>query len=146
MPTQAHLFVGIPATDPAALLKAINHFGLAPPTNQNDLEDWDNAFTNQIKVEGKDYPLEIYFDGESGADWPSSHVSVNAINGQRGGSYALLGVALTSRYSPSIVDEGWNAGGRPEPFVLDLNRLATIRADVQKVWPDADILMMDFHH
>jgi len=144
VPTQAHLHVGIPINSPADLVRAAQRFGVTPPANQRDLDDWEAAFSSvALTIEGQPVGLDIRWDDDVG---PWQQPYQNTVTGKPGDSYTMIGAQLTSRYSPAIVDEGWTRGGRSEPFVLDLIRLAKILAAVRKVWPEAEILMMDQMH
>lgn len=145
MPTQAHLYIGIPVNGPTDLIRAAAHFGVLCPTNVRDTEEWGRVFRRTLlTIEGKSYRLAVVEDDDVGA-WQGRPYK-NRLTGEISDGYMLLGVALTSRYSPSIVDQGWTAGGRPEPFILDLDRLLEIREMVREQWPEAEILMMDTQH
>ena len=147
MPTQAHLIVGIPVNSLADAKKALQHFGIASVTNdigdiQEELEDGAPI----LSLEGQDLQVSLFMDSEACDGNYFSDLSRNKVTKQVGNSYVCLGVAITSRYSPALVDAGWEDGGRPEPFILDLPRLTQILAEAQKQWPAAQLLMMDIMH
>jgi hypothetical protein len=150
MPTQAHLFVGVPVNTPADVQNVFSMYGHTSHINvQNldygDIQDLLGQHGLAISVEGKPRAISLVWDDESGVNqWSSGQT--NTLTNQRGDSCALLGVTLTSRYYPAILDEGWNGGGRPEPFKLDLDRLQRIVNEVKEQWSNAEILMMDFNH
>ena len=145
MPYQGHLHVGIPINSIADFQKAGAHFGITPPGPGGGHYEWADAFAGAgatITIEGKARGVSICSDDEAGFNYLSKNTKTGAI----GNSYMLVGAALTSRYYPAIVDEGWDQGGRAEPFVLDLDRLAKIKAEVCEQWPDAEILLLTFNH
>lgn len=147
MPYQSHLYVGKPINSIADLVSLGGHFGIKQPVQIDDMDWWlekIDASGASILVEGKAKPLCFFDADEEGSAF--AYVYANTITKKLGDSYMLVGVELTSRYSPAIIDEGWTSGGRSEPFVLDLERLASIQAGVRKQWPDAEILLLTTNH
>jgi hypothetical protein len=151
MPVQAHLIVGIPVNSLQDLETAAKNAGIHQhlPVNP-EFCDYENLFSNygcHVTLEGKRHRVSLIMcsDCDYSPD-PFTYLSTNTITGEKGGSYMALGAEITSRYSPSLVDAGWDSGGRPEPFILDLDRLKKIEAEAQATWPEARILMMDFMH
>jgi len=147
MVTQAHLIVGVPINSLADGQKALQHFGVAgSPCDVSGLQEMVDDNDLSLMLEGAKLQIGLFADGEACDGHYFNVASRNTLTGQFGNSYLCLGAAITSRYSPSILDAGWDSGGRPEPFVLDLPRLQKILAEGQKQWPAAQILMMDFEH
>lgn len=66
---------------------------------------------------------------------------------------ALVGVDLTGRYYPSIIDQDSGhmdpdnkRAGRPEPFVIDLAVIQNLLEQVWKIWDGAEFLICDVHY
>lgn len=147
MPSQAHLIVGVPINSLADGQKVLQHFKV--PRTANDVDELQEIVDESdlsLTLEGTELRVALFADSEA---CDGNHFSIlrkNTQTSQIGDSYVCLGAAITSRYMPSILDAGWDRGGRPEPFMLDLPRLQKILAEAQKQWPAAQILMMDFMH
>jgi len=149
MPSQAHLFAGIPVTNLQDLQDFAHHFGL-PVINSpssDDWQDWLNQHQSKLRIENQPQEIQLIQDSEVDyQDLNHLYSSRNTRTQEIGGTHLTLGAELTSRYQPAILDAGWDRGGRPEPFRLDLERITKIRDEIKKQWPQAEILMMDFHH
>lgn len=145
MPAQAQLFVGVPINIPADLSAVAKRFGVHL-TDPKDLHKSGEEFSQAqltIQVEGQPRAVELLIASDEGyEDWGLRGPVINTITGQGGDSWLLVGVDLTSRYFPSILDAGW-PHGRPDPFVLDLERLTRIRNEVREQWPEAEIILQE---
>jgi hypothetical protein len=147
MVAQAHLIVGIPINSLADGQKALQHFGVTDiPGDLDDLQEIVNDNDLSLTLEGTELHIDLIRDNEACDGDHFSILRKNTLTNELGDSYVCLGAAITSRYMPSILDAGWDRGGRPEPFILDLSRLHKILEEAQKQWPAAQMLMMDFTH
>ena len=147
MVAQAHLIVGIPINSLADGQKALQHFGVTDiASDLDDLQEIVNDNNLSLTLEGTELRIDLVMDSDACDGDYFANLRKNTLTNQLGDTYVCLGAAITSRYSPSILDAGWDRGGRPEPFILDLPRLQRILAEAQKQWPAAQMLMMDFTH
>jgi hypothetical protein len=120
MPWSAQLFIGVPVLD----MQNVPNIGV-------------------ITVATREFQPELLEEREGG--WQFEDREANTITGETGGNATLYGFGITSRYAPSILDDGWTHG-RPDPFILDLDLMRDVLAEVRVQWPEAQLMMMDYFY
>lgn len=145
MPWSAHIFVGVPITSVAHAKKILSDNDIEFPKTNNLFKLITNSesVTKDIEVNGNKYSLDfqlVHYEDEWVHQSEKSKSGVEIILG------VLFGAALTSRYSPSVIDTDWEHG-RSDPFILDLDLLKNILAKVRETFlPEAEIMLMDIFH
>lgn len=153
MPWQAHIWIGVKIHDYVEARQALLALEKGPgvklkhgpagagSTVAGTVDELlpDIAFLVPLVYKGKSVVAKatMEVDREHGVTFPVPNSRVYTA--------ALVGIHLTSRYSPAILDEG-HRNGRPEPFELDLDALQDLLAQVRGWWPEARVLMMDIWH
>lgn len=128
MPDQGQLFIGEITSSYEQVRDVLEKLGVSVDVGDQTLEDalCDDLFHLEKYVvdDGKTRRVKVEFH------WSS----------ETGPDESLVGIELTSRYSPAILDEGM-PHGREEPFVVDVERIQTILAQVREWWPDARLIL-----
>lgn len=142
MPWQAHLYVGERVATFDDVRRVFAKLGHIDPITDEDIDYKETpALKKTITLDGQTFNVTVEFEQESegGSSFPSDPAN---------GDYtdALIGIALTRRYSAAILDRAYEHGGRPEPFRLDLVEIHSILDQVHVWWPDAELFMFEVFH
>lgn len=136
MPTQAQLYIGERVHDFEEIEALYEKLGVdtaaADPEDPYTLYDCQKPVTLNYRGETVTLSLGFYNDNEGSFPVPKDEAY----------SSALVGIALTSRYAPTLLDRG-HEHGRPDPFEVDVGALADLLEQVRDFWPEAEVLMMD---
>jgi hypothetical protein len=156
MPYQDQLYVGYTPLDYNDLRQLVGKFGrtipakLPSPRERNkiidkivDVLDESNAL-GTITVEGiGTIPVALYLPSWDADDdeWESL-----TVNPETGKLWAVIGVQLTSRYFPRILDKGFQHG-RPDFFEIDISVVSKIVRELDEFLnlPTKLTLMVQFY-
>lgn len=136
MPSQAQLYIGQRVHDFEEIEALYKKLGV--DTTDVDPEDpytlYDCEKSVKLNYQGEEVTLLLGFHYDNEGSFP--------VPRDEDYSSALVGISLTSRYAPTLLDRG-HEHGRPDPFELDLGALASLLEQVRTFWPEAEVLMMD---
>lgn len=141
MPWQGQLFVGERVATCADVRAIFTKLGYTGDLSDEEIHDKIPTIQKTVELHGVEYTVSIEFalETEDGSD----QLPANAEPGdQTDDTYSYVGFALTSRYSPAILDRAY-AHGRVDPFVIDIEEIRIIMNQVRLWWPEAKLLMCD---
>lgn len=142
MPWQGHLFIGERVSTNADVRAIFTKLGYTGDLSDEEINDKMPSVSKTVELKGVTYPVSITFSMETddGAyelpSGPDEDIDTSH------DTYAYVGFALTSRYSPAILDRAYEHG-RVDPFELDLEEIQIILAQARTWWPDCKVLMCD---
>lgn len=153
VPWQAHFWIGVRIYDFADMRNALLALEAAPgaklvtgPLGPNSLV----ATATESQLEDSCFEIPLSYKGMP--VWGTAYAVVDQKHGvefpvPRTSDYtaALVGIQLTSRYEPSILDAR-HPHGRPEPFEVDLDALQDLLAQVRTWWSEAQVLLLEEWH
>ncbi len=120
MGEQGDIFIGVLADDEEAAIAIFKKLGV------DDIYEAEIPITLTCRGKAFDTDISFHTDGEDG--FPG-----------------VVGVRLTKRYSPAILDYGVPGceHGKSTFFYLDLLEIQNLLHQVQKVMPEAQPILMD---
>jgi len=149
MPWQAQLFIGKRIRTFNNIRAIFDELGIdhsqASDENLRYPEDCGPPLVKKVTLTLDDFSftaeMTAMFECEGGSDFPA----VDTLMIEEAYTDAIIGLPLTGRYRPSILDRA-HEHGRPEPFTINLHEAAELLGQVQAFWPDAELLLWDMYH
>ena len=129
MGSQGDFFIGEIVKDEAEAIKLLQELGAKEvklgKRDPSPLPHEQFRLKYELTFRGKTYKglVEFHDDGE-------------------GNLPGVLGIQLTTRYGPAIIDVGMEYG-KDSPFILNLPELADLLKQVRKWWKKAELIEMD---
>jgi hypothetical protein len=146
MPWQGHLWIGEPVHNYEEVREALLRAGASKdelPEQDDELYEVNVVIDDKIKHlpcvpdDNDEYFVEFLHEGESGCPFPPQDKY------EQQSPFALVGFPITMRYKGEILDREFVEGGRPDPFVINLDEVHQLLEAVHKFWPQAQLLLMD---
>ncbi|GEM_PF-7068937 len=139
MPWQAQLFIGVSVHSWTEARSVLDRLGVSHASVDDDdlfhMPD-EQCRKTEVVFRGTRFTVVIAPQREREGDTPFPVPDAESYTD------AIVGFPLTSRYSPAILDQGYEHG-RPEPFVIDLDAARAILDEVHAFWPEAQCMMWD---
>ena len=116
-----HLWIGVLVASFDEAGEILSRFGVEAPAGEG--EDW---------FDGRGVAREVSYKG--------AHHRV-FLCGSYEHPHRIVGFQLTGRYKAVVLDQGHK--GMPNPFVVDVEGLSAILAEVRQWWPEAQVLLFE---